>query len=304
MTVRNDQNHSTGQLLDTLGQLAERGGASLKRFREDVLDELDDRLEIISGGLSGVGFDPFGMDPEALRRSAVATSFLYKVYFRCVAQGLENLPEGPMIIVANHAGQLPIDAVMITTALMLEAKPPRLARSMMDRWVPTLPFVATLYARNGVVLGTPENAIRLLKRGEVLLVFPEGMAGITKTVDNAYRLQDFGLGFMRMSLATGAPIVPVAVVGSEEQYPTLYNLKDLGKVFNLPSMPIWAQMAIPLLGLLPLPVKYRLTFGEPMIFKGDPDDEDSVVGEKVNTVKKRIDRMVTDSRSTRRSVFW
>ena len=290
--------------LDMLGHVAGRGGAALRRFREDVLEDLDRRLEKISSGISGEGFDPFGMDPEALRRTAVSASFLYKIYFRCKTRGLDNLPDGPMIIVANHAGQLPIDAVMITTALMLEADPPRLARSMMDRWVPTLPFVATFYARNGVVLGSPENAMKLLNRGEALLVFPEGMAGITKTVDNAYRLQDFGLGFMRLSLATGAPIVPVGVIGSEEQYPTLYNLKDLGKALNLPSMPIWLQMAIPILGLLPLPVKYRLTFGEAMTFSGDPDDSDAVVGEKVDAVKERIGEMLNESRAARRSVFW
>ncbi len=228
----------TPELLHTLGSLIELGGSAVRRFREDVLLDLDSRLETIAANVGQDGFDPFGMNPEALRRTATGASFLYKIYFRCETSGIENLPDGPFILVANHAGQLPLDAVMITTSLMLDANPPRLARSMMDRWVPTLPFVSTFYARNGVVLGSPENALRLLRRGEALLVFPEGMAGITKTVDCAYQLQDFGLGFMRLALATGAPVVPVSVIGSEEQYPTLYSLKRLENLINLPTVPI------------------------------------------------------------------
>jgi 1-acyl-sn-glycerol-3-phosphate acyltransferase len=186
----------------------------------------------------------------------------------------------------------------------MEGERPRLVRNMVDRWVPTLPFISTLYARNGVTLGTPENALLLLKREEALLTFPEGIAGITKTVDKAYQLQKFGLGFMRLALATGAPVVPVAVVGSEEQYPTLYNLENLGKLVGLPSVPIWAQMIVPVFGLLPLPVKYHLEFGEPMYFEGDADDEDATISLMVENVRVAIIEMLEDQRGQRRSLFW
>jgi len=303
-SVTTDPPRDADELLRGLERVVLAGGGALKRFRREVLDDLDHRLQAISASVDEGGFDPFGMDPEALRRTSIVASFLYKLYFRCDASGLEDLPAGPMIVVANHGGQLPFDAVMITTALMLEATPPRLARSMVDRWVPTLPYVSTFYSRNGVVLGSPENALRLLRRGEALLVFPEGMAGITKTVDAAYQLQRFGFGFMRLALATGAPIVPVAVVGSEEQYPTLYNLRNVGRLIGLPALPIWIQMAVPLLGLLPLPVKYHLDFGPPMRFDGDPDDEDSAMAILVDQVRDAVSTRLAALRARRRSVFW
>jgi len=290
--------------LVALNRLAEHGAAVMRRFQGEVLTDLDRRLDAISAAVGEEGVDPFGMDPTALRASAVAAAFMYKVYFRCQTRGVENIPAGPVILVANHAGQLPIDGVMITSAMLLEGETPRLGRSMVDFWVPTLPFVSVFFSRVGVVLGTPENAQRLLSRGEALLTFPEGIAGITKTVDQAYELQRFGLGFMRLALATGAPVVPVAVVGSEEQYPTLYNLKGAGKLLGLPALPIWVQMIVPGLGLLPLPVKYRLAFGEPMRFQGDPDDADAAIEELVDQVRGRLRSMIAELRLERRSIFW
>ncbi len=295
---------NTDRLLSMAKSLVDKGGAALRRFREEILIDLDERLKVVSDKIGEDGVDPFGMDPEFLRRTAVAASFLYKIYFRCSTVGIDNVPDGPVIIVANHAGQLPIDGLMITTALIMEGERPRLARSMVDRWVPTVPFISTFYARNGVTLGTPENALLLLKRGEALLTFPEGLAGITKTVDKAYQLQKFGLGFMRLALSTGAPIIPVAVLGSEEQYPTLYNLESLGKIVGLPAVPIWAQMIVPVFGLLPLPVKYHLEFGEPMYFASDGDEEDATVSLLVEDVRVAINEMLESQRGQRRSLFW
>jgi 1-acyl-sn-glycerol-3-phosphate acyltransferase len=289
--------------LEAIGRVVDRGGAALRRFHDEVLTELDRRLDAISATVGEEGIDPFGMDPAALRSSAIGAAFLYKVYFRCLTRGLDRIPAGPVILVANHAGQLPLDGVMITTGMLLEGDPPRLARSLVDRWVPTLPFVSVLFSRVGVAVGTPENAQLLLSRGEALLTFPEGMSGITKTVDQAYQLQRFGLGFMRLALASKAPIVPVAVVGSEEQYPTLYNLKGVGKLVGLPALPIWAQMIVPVLGLLPLPVRYRMEFGEPLRFSGDPDDEDAVIETKVDEVREQLKGMIAELRAERRSIF-
>ena len=112
---------------------------------------------------------------------------------------------------------------MIGTALLLEGQPPRPLRSMVERWVPSLPHVSTLFARLGQVLGTPENCRYLLENEEVVLVFPEGARGISKTIDKAYQLQEFGHGFMRLAMENKTPIVPVGVVGAEEQY-RLYGI--------------------------------------------------------------------------------
>ena len=110
--------------------------------------------------------------------------------------------------------------------------------------------------------------------------------------------------FMRLALETGAPIVPIGVVGSEEQYPTLYNLEHVGKLAGLPSLPIWLQMIVPGLGLLPLLVRYRIEFGAPMRFSGDADDEDAVIAQMVAEVRARIHEILVRQRAERRSVFW
>src|SRR5439155_20509388 len=123
------------------------------------------------------------------------------------------------LLVANHSGQLPFDALMIGISMLVEAEPPRICRAMVERWAPTLPCVAPFCARIGQVVGTPENARRLLAAGETLMVVPEGARGLTKTFEKKYQLQDFGLVFMRLALEMQAPIVPIALVGAEEQAP-------------------------------------------------------------------------------------
>ena len=251
------------ELLDKLGRFVLKGGTVFRGFREELLGDIEQRLEQATSSIGESEIDPFGMDPQALKRTALGAVFLYKLYFRCITDGLDNIPDGPVILVSNHAGQIPIDGVMITASLVVDKTPPRYARSLVDRWVPSLPYVSTFYSRVGMAVGTIENAERLLTRGEVLLVFPEGMEAITKTIDRAYQLEPFSLGFMRLALSSGAPIVPVSVVGSEEQYPTLYNVKSLARLLGLPAMPIWAQMLIPVLGMLPLPVRYHINLSSP-----------------------------------------
>ena len=164
--------------------------------------------------------------------------WLYKNYFRVETHGIAKVPPGPLLIVSNHSGQLPLDAAMISTALLLEAEPPRIGRAMIERWAQTLPFIAPLFARIGQVVGTPENCRRLLAAGETILVFPEGVKGLNKTFDKSYQLQEFGLGFMRLALETRTPIVPVAVVGAEEQAPALWDFKAGAKLLGFPALPI------------------------------------------------------------------
>jgi len=291
-------------LLAAAGRMMVGAAELRRRLRREIIADLDERLAAIAHSTGDTGVDAFGMEPAALRPAAIGAALLYRLWFRCLVQGIERLPRGPAIMVANHGGQLPFDGLMITASLLLDADPPRLARSLTDRWVPSLPFVSTFYSRCGVVVGSPENARRLLADGATLLVFPEGMAGISKTIDRAYELQPFGTGFMRLAIETGAPVVPVAVVGSEEQYPTLYNLENAGRTLGLPSLPIWLQLPIPVLGLLPLPVRYRLTFGEPLRFDGDPDDEEEIIGRKADEVKAVLRELIREARNARGSIFW
>jgi len=253
--------------------------------------------------LNEFGYDSFGMSPAFIRKVIPLIRFLYRVYFRVEARGTHSIPQGRVMFVGNHGGQIPIDGMMVGGAMALDADPPRILRSMVERWVPTLPFVSAFMARCGQVLGDPANSRYLLEQEEAILVFPEGVKGISKTWHNRYRLQDFGNGFMRLALETKTPIVPVATVGLEDAIPALYNSRFLAKLFGAPSFPITPTFPwIFPFGILPYPVKIHVEFGEPMVFKGHPDEEDEVIDGKVDQVKAAIQGML-DERVARRGKF-
>jgi 1-acyl-sn-glycerol-3-phosphate acyltransferase len=207
-------------------------------------------------------------------------------------------------VIANHAGQLPFDAAMLGLALLMEAQPPRIARSMGEYWIPQLPWVSILAARTGALVGTPENCIHMLENGECVVAFPEGVRGMNKLFSQRYQLQRFGSGFMRLALETDTPIVPVAIVGSEEQQPGFANLEGLARMFGAPALPITLTFPwLGPLGLLPLPVKYRIYIGEPERFEGGASDEDAVVDAKVDQVKAKISGMLARGRREREGIF-
>ncbi len=277
-------------------------GDRVVRIAEEVVgQDIDARIAGIRTHPNEVGHDPFGFDPETSRYALAMAGLLHRRYFRTQVFGIERIPEGRVLIVANHSGQLPIDAVLIACALMLDANPPRFPRSMVETWTAELPFISTLYPRLGQVVGSPENARRLLRQEESLIVFPEGAKGISKTFDQRYQLTDFGLGFVRLALETNTPIVPVAVIGGEEQYPSIADFKPLAKLLRMPAFPVMPQLFFGMIA--PLPTKYRLYFGEPFRFAGDPDDEDSAVEEKVWLVKSTIQSMVNRGLRERKGVF-
>jgi 1-acyl-sn-glycerol-3-phosphate acyltransferase len=276
---------------------------SLRGAVEQRLDgALVDRIDALKAPMGARSNDDFGLDPDQIKMVIPVVEFFYRHWFRVETFGLRDMPAGRVLFVANHSGQVPIDAMMVASSLLLDGDPPRAVRSMIERWVPTLPFVSTFFARLGQVLGTPENCRRLLRQEEAVLVFPEGVRGINKTYDHAYQLQDFGHGFMRLALETGTPIVPVAVVGAEEQYPTIWNAKSVARLLGLPAVPIAPTMFVT--AGLPLPVKYRIYFGRPMAFEGDPDDDETVVGAQVGQVKDAIAALLDRGLREREHIFW
>jgi 1-acyl-sn-glycerol-3-phosphate acyltransferase len=188
---------------------------------------------------------------------------------------------------------------MIGIAILTEATPPRAIRSMVEKWVPSLPYVSTFMARCGQVVGTPENCLKLLGSEESILVFPEGVKAISKLFSQRYQLLDFGLGFMRLSLETNTPIVPVAVVGAEEQAPAFFDLKPVARLFKLPAFPV-----TPTLLPFPLPSRYHIYFGDPMRFTGRADDEDAELEPKVKQVRSAIQSMINQGLRDRKHVFW
>jgi len=259
-----------------------------------------ERLEQLTPPRNEYGVDPYGFDIDYLQAAAAPVLWLYRRYFRVQAFGLENVPdEGRVLLVGNHSGQLPFDAAMVEMACLIDKDPPRAVRALVDKWVPTLPFVSTLFARCGQVVGTPENCRRLLAADEALLVFPEGTRGLNKPFSERYTLKDFGLGFLRLALESGAPIVPVGVVGAEEQAPGILDLKPIARLLAFPHFPI-TPTVLP----FPLPVRYRLWFGKPLRLEGSPDDEDAVLEEKVARVKAAVAAEIARGLERREHVFW
>lgn len=265
--------------------------------------DFHDRLARVPMRLGPSGVDPFGFDPEVAKYALIVAAFFHRFWFRTEVFGIENVPRGRVLLIANHSGQLPLDGMVIGASMFLDAEPPRFIRSMVEKWTQTLPFVGTFFSRCGQVVGVPENARQLLINEEMLLVFPEGARGISKPISKRYQLGDFGLGFMRLALETNTPIVPIAVVGAEEQYINFGNVEAFAKVFQMPIFPMIPQMLIPG-GQMPLPVKYRIYIGEPLLFDGDPDDDDAVVEEKVWMVRATIQSMINRGLKERKGLFW
>jgi len=265
-------------------------------------DDLEGRTQALVVHGNEFGFDPFGLSKDSLKTVTRIASWLYRNYFRATAYGIENIPAaGRAILVSNHSGQLPFDGMVIGAATFLEPPQPRLVRSMVEYFVPTVPFASYLFSRWGQITGTPENCRRLLAAEEMVLVFPEGARGISKDFSKRYQLAEFGKGFLRLALEMQAPVIPVAVIGAEEQAPAV-NLKSLAKLLRIPAFPVVPYP--PFFPIVPLPVKYRLYFGEPMTFTGDPDDDDEVLEGQVNQVRATIQSMIHVGLREREHVFW
>jgi len=280
----------------------------LARALPDSVHELDaqigERLARIPSTLNEYGVDRFGMEPRAAHSQLLFAALLYKHYFRVEARGFEHVPAGRVLLIANHAGQLPFDAAMLAVAMLLEAEPPRLARGLGEYWIPRLPFVSEMATRGGNLVGTPENFRALIDAEECVMVFPEGVRGMNKPYRERYRLQRFGTGFARLALETHTPIVPVGIVGSEEQAPGLFDIKPLAKLLGMPAFPI--TPTFPLLGplgLLPLPVKYRINLGAPLRFSGSANEQDAAIEARVGEVKVAIDKLLEVGRRERKNPF-
>jgi 1-acyl-sn-glycerol-3-phosphate acyltransferase len=289
--VRTDQDRPRG----LFGRLR---GAMEKWTLSQGGPDLEGRLARLVAPQNEYGVDPFGLELDFTKAAIAPVLWLYRSYFRVQTHGIEQVPAGRVMLVANHSGQLPLDGAMIGMSLLLEGEPPRVVRAMVEKWAPTLPFVAPFFARIGQVVGTPENCRRLLAAGETIMVFPEGTRGLNKTYDKRYRLQDFGSGFMRIALETQTPIVPVAVIGAEEQAPAFFDFKSVAKAIGIPALPV-----TPTLLPLPLPVKYHLWFGAPLRPAGTAEDDDAELERKVSEVKHAIESLLERGLAARASIF-
>jgi 1-acyl-sn-glycerol-3-phosphate acyltransferase len=262
---------------DTLRDLAVDDEVSAAIDRASTAMNVNDR-----------GYDPWGFHAGTAKLYFSIAKQVYR-YFRPRVHGIENIPKGRVLIVPNHSGQLPFDGLVVATACLLEADPPRLVRTMAERWFPTLPFVNIAFSRSGVTVGDPINCRNLLTADNAILVFPEGVRGSGKTWQHRYQLADFGRGFMRLALQSEAPVVPVGVIGAEESIISIADARPLAQLFGAPYLPVPALL--PLLGplaYLPIPTRFHVYFGEPLQFEGPFDDEDEAIQEKVHFVQEAV----------------
>jgi 1-acyl-sn-glycerol-3-phosphate acyltransferase len=304
------------------------GLAVLQRLRSTITDDLLDidtwrgiwymvnysmesQADLLKRRLSGeYEIDEWGLDSEFLQAIMPFLNFMYGTYWRVQISGMENVPEeGRGLLVCNHSGQLPWDGAMVGTAVYNESPSQRLVRTLYATWFPTLPFFSAILTKLGQVLATEENGIRLLEQDQLVSVFPEGYKGVGKTYWERYRLARFGRGgFVRMALRTGAPIIPVAVVGAEETYISLFKVPFLAKMIGFPYFPI--SPTFPLLGplgFIPNPTKWFIDFGEPIPTDGyGPGAANNLVlvSQLTDQVRNIVQRMIWNRLSQRRSVFF
>lgn len=244
--------------------------------------EEHERVEQVLRSLNSAGYDPWGVAPEDIKASLATSLWLYRNYFRVETMGVENIPSGRALLVANHSGQVPIDGMLLATSMLLEANPPRLVRGMVERWAPKLPFVSTWFARTGQITGDHHNCKELLENEQMVMVFPEGVGGSGKSVFKRYELQRFGTGFLRLALETKTPIVPCAIIGCEESLPSLSGLQGFAKKIGIPYLPI-----IPT-GPLPLPTKVTIRISKSLLFDLDPGAPEKEIQSAVDTVQLAI----------------
>ena len=212
--------------------------------------------------------DDFGFDADLTEHVLLPPLRpLYDTWFRVETRGLDNVPDtGAALVVANHSGTVPLDALMTALALLDHHPAHRHLRMLAADLVFSLPVVAPLARKGGNTLACNADAERLLNGGELVGVWPEGFKGIGKPFRERYKLQRFGRGgFVSAALRTGAPIIPCSIVGAEETFPMLGNARTLARLLGLPYLPI--TPTFPLLGPLgavPLPSKWIIEFGEPI----------------------------------------
>ncbi|HEX9102678.1 MAG TPA: lysophospholipid acyltransferase family protein, partial [Polyangia bacterium] len=255
--------------------------------------------------------DEFGRDPNVAARVDPLLEFLYKSYFRVETRGLGHIPdEGRALIVANHSGTLPYDAAMIMHAIKEEHRAKRAVRPLVEDFVFHFPYLGTLMNRIGGVRACPENAERLLQQDQLVAVFPEGLKGIGKLFKERYQLQRFGRGgFVKLALKCDAPIIPTAVVGAEEIHPMVTKVTWLAKSFGIPYLPV--TPTFPFLGpvgLVPLPTKWFIAFGEPLYFNAEYGAEGAndriLVNKLAEQVRVRIQEMIDGLLKTRKSILF
>jgi 1-acyl-sn-glycerol-3-phosphate acyltransferase len=253
--------------------------------------------------------DEFGFDAQWTESLLTLFNMLYRDYWRVETTGIENVPDsGRALLVSNHAGVLPWDGTMIKTAMFAEHPHPRHVRALVASLFMGMPVLSWFLRRTGQTVGHPDDTRRLLERDELVLVFPEGVKGTGKQFKDRYRLRRFGRGgFVATAIRAGAPIIPISVVGSEEIYPMVADATPMARLFGLPYFPVtptWPWLG--LLGLVPLPSKWRIQFHPPVhteLIAAESAEDQSLVMTISDEVRSTIQKGVYENLKLRRGVF-
>ena len=236
---------------------------------------------------------------------------VYRHWFRVEWEGLEKIPtDGGALLVANHAAAIPSDAPVIMHGIETELKRP--VYGLADQLFKSLPMVGVMWSRVGGVVAHPDNAYRLLReQNQLVLVFPEGSKGPGKHYNQRYRLRRFGRGgFVEIAMRAGVPVIPIAVVGAEESMPIVYKNTSIAKALGLPYFPVTANQLLfgPLLGgVLYFPAKIKLRVLDPVTFDVPPDQErysKSRIMDESERIREKIQEALYDMLRDRRSVWF
>jgi 1-acyl-sn-glycerol-3-phosphate acyltransferase len=254
--------------------------------------------------------DEFGFDAELTDNVLLpALRPLYRTWFRVETFGMHHVPaQGGALVVANHSGTLPLDSLMTAVALHDDHPAGRHLRMLGADLMFRLPVVGSLARKQGSTLACTPDAERLMSAGELVGVWPEGFKGIGKPFKDRYKLQRFGRGgFVSAALRTGVPIIPCSIVGAEEIYPKIGDIKPLARLFGAPYFPV--TPTFPLLGplgLVPLPSKWYIEFGEPIrtdTIGASEADDPMLVFNLTDQVRETIQHTLYRLLSQRRNVF-
>lgn len=254
--------------------------------------------------------DEFGYDPKFEEFVKPLFKFLYEKWWRVTVEGGENIPhKGRVLFVANHSGTLPADGAMIKYYVREVHPSHRDLRPLAENFVYYLPFIGVFMNRIGGVRACQENAEILLLRDEAVLVFPEGVKGIVKHFSKRYKLQRFGRGgFVKLAIRTRSPILPVAVVGAEEIYPVVARFDSIGRLFNLPTLPIVLNFfVLGPFGFIPFPSKWYIKFGKlitkTMELPPEAAEDDILVNQIAQEVRTTIEDMIAELLAKRKSIW-
>jgi 1-acyl-sn-glycerol-3-phosphate acyltransferase len=242
--------------------------------------------------------DPWGFNLELCESALRKLMPLYRSYFKVRVFGIENVQDHPYLVVGNHTGQIPLDGMLVTMAFALDVAPPRILRAMVERFLAQLPFLGDITAQTGSILGDRANCEYLIDHGESILVFPEGVKGISKNTPDYYQLRSFSQGFYRIALQKKTPLLPICIIGAEEMFPLVFHAKKIASMLKLPSLPLSAN-------LIPLPSPIDIYIGKeiPIPEHMNIESSDKEIKENVFHIENTIKKMIVHGLANRRPFF-